>query len=165
VADRVSALVNSEHPTGFAPFGMHRFHGPGEFEGFGFMGHFGLDTIADKLNLSLEGLRDSLAAGSTLAEIAEDQGVDTDILVDALLADLDEKLETLVADERLTQERADEIREGSAAMVDSMINGEMPGLHSFEFHHGDRFHRRGMPGPGRFFGPEDDGIDGADATA
>jgi hypothetical protein len=164
VADRVEAMVNGEHPTGIKPFGMDRFHGRDGFGGFGFRGKFGLDQIAEVLDLSVDELWESLTGGSTLAEIADEKGVTTDTLVDTVLADLDEKLDALVADERLTQERAEEIREGSAAMIESMINGEMPSLGSFKFHHGEEFHGRGMPGPGGFFGPEDE-IDGADTAA
>ena len=161
LADRVEAMVNGEHPAGFKSFGLDRFHGR---DGFGFKGNFGLDQIADELGVGVDELWERLADGSTLAEIAEEQGVATDILVDTLLADLDEKLEALVEGERLTQERADEIQEASAAMIESMINGEMPGLGGLKFHHGERFHGRGMPGPGGFFGPEDE-IDGAGTAA
>jgi hypothetical protein len=164
VADRVEAMVNGEHPTGFKPFGMDRFHGRDRFDGFDSRGMFGLDQIAEELDLSVDELWESLAGGSTLAEIADEKGVATDTLIDTVLADLDEKLDALVADERLTRERADEIREGSAAMIESMINGEMPALGGFKFHHGEGFHRRGMPGHGGFFGPED-AIDGADTAA
>ena len=57
--------------------------------------------------------QESLAGGSTLAEIADEQGIATDTLIDAALTGLDEKLDALMADGRLTQERADEIRDGS----------------------------------------------------
>lgn len=164
VADRVEGMVNGDHPTSIAPFGMDRFHGRGGFNGFGFKHHFGLDAITEGINLSVDELRERLADGSTLAEIADDQGVATDTLIDALLFDLDEKLDVLVADERLTRERADEIRERSASMIESMINGEMPELGGFKFHHGEGFHGRGMPGPGGFFGPRDE-IKGEDTAA
>jgi hypothetical protein len=164
VEDRVEAMVNGEHPTGLKSFGMDHFHGRDGFKGFGFRDHFRLDQFAEELDLSVEELRERLAGGSTLAEIANDQGVATNTLVDVLLADLDEKLDALVAGERLTRERADEIRDGSAAMIEWMINGEMPELGGFKFHHGEGFHGRGMPGPGGFFGPEDE-IDGADTAA
>jgi hypothetical protein len=164
VTDRVVAMVNGEHPTDLKPFGMDHFHGRERFDGFGFRHHFGLDTIIEELDLSLDELRERLAGGSTLAEVASEQGVSTDTLVDALLADVDEKLDALVADQRLTRERADEIRAGSAAMIESMINGEMPGLGGFKFHHGDGFHGRNMPGPGGFFGPDVE-IEGADTAA
>jgi DNA-directed RNA polymerase specialized sigma subunit len=161
LADRVNAMVNGEHPTGFKSFGMDRFH---RCDGYGFKNNFGLDQIAEELDLSVDELRERLAGGSTLAEIADDQSVSAETLVDTLLADLDEKLDALVADERLTQERADEVREGSAAMIESMINGEMPGFGGLQFHHGERFHGRGMPGPGGFFGPEHE-VDRAGAAA
>ena len=156
LADRVEAMVNGEHPTGFKSFGMDRFHGRGEFDGFGFRGSFNLETIADELGLSIDQLRELLAGRSTLAEIAEEQGIATDTLIDTALDGLDEKLDALVGDGRLTRERADQIRQGSAAMIESMINGEMPGLGGSKFHHGEGFHGRGMPGPGGFFAPRDE---------
>ena len=122
VADRVEAMVNGEHPAGIAPFGMDRFHGRGGFDGFGFKDHFGLDGIAGELDLSVDELKESLAGGSTLAEIADEQGITTDSLIEAALAGLEEKLDALVTDGRLTQERADEIREGSVAMLEAMTN-------------------------------------------
>lgn len=156
LADRVEAMVNGEHPTGFKSFGMDRFHGRGGFDGFGFRGSFNLETIADELGLSIDQLRELLADRSTLAEIAEEQGIATDTLIDTALDGLDEKLDTLVGDGRLTRERADQIRQGSAAMIESMINGEMPGLGGSGFHHGEGFHRHGMPGPDGFFAPRDE---------
>lgn len=182
--EQVEAMVNGEVSVGSKRFGMDRFHGPRGFDffggprdfdffdkpdridRFGFGGGLGLDTIADVLGMGIDELMEELADGSSLTDIAGEQGVEIQDIVDAALADLGEKLDKLVADERLTQERADEILDGLAAGIESMINGEMPRLGDFRFEFkfdgefprfGD--HGRGFPFPGDFFGDRD-GIKG-----
>jgi hypothetical protein len=85
--------------------------GPGGLGGPG--GHagvrIGLQTAAAELGLTEEALHEQLHDGATLAEIAEDQGVDVDDLVTALVAAAEEDLAAAVEDGRLDQERADEI--------------------------------------------------------
>jgi hypothetical protein len=96
--DRVAETLDEQLPA----------HGPG-----GFGGHYGirlgLDAAAEQLGLSGDELRDQLRDGSTLAEIADEQGVDVDALVSALVAAAEEDLAAAVEDGRLEQERADEI--------------------------------------------------------
>ncbi|QDB79881.1 hypothetical protein FE251_11225 [Georgenia wutianyii] len=81
-----------------------RDHGRGGGGG----GGVSLDAAAEKLGLTAEELREELADGSTLADVAEEQGVGTAELVDALVAAATERLDEAVADGRLTQADADE---------------------------------------------------------
>jgi hypothetical protein len=169
LVDQVEAVVNGEHSIGMLPFGMDRFHRPGGLGGFGFRGEFHLGTIAGALGMDIDVLRDQLAAGSSIADIAQEKGVDTQVIVTAVSADLDEHLNELVADDRLTQERADEIRAGLTATIESMINGDMPAFGGFRFDRGESLrhfcgHGRGTPGPGGFFNVPDD-VEGADTSA
>ena len=168
LADQVTAMVNGEGPIGMGhfgmgPFGMEPFHGRGGIDGFEFRGGFSLDAIAERLDLTADQLRERLAEGSSIADIAKNAGVDIQAVIDASLADLDEKLDTLVSGERLTQERADEIRAQAAGMIESLINGDMPGF-GFKGGEGFDFHGRGMPGPHGFFGPQDD-VNGTGTSA
>ncbi|MDR9450304.1 MAG: hypothetical protein RI637_03705, partial [Acidimicrobiia bacterium] len=179
IIENVEAMVNGEKRMGIHPFGIDRFHGPrgfdffggprGCFDGmprfdrFGIGGGFGLDSIADALGLETGELLDRLADGSSPADLADEQGVEVAEIVDAVLADLDEKLRDLVADERLTQEQADDIRSNLKTMVESMVNGVIPGLDGsgFEFRFDGEFpHFRGHGGmfrfPEEFFGDLDD---------
>ena len=130
--ENVEAMVNGERWMGIHPFDIGRHHGP---RGFGFldemprfdrfgMGGFGLDSIAEALGLETDELLDRLADGSSLADLADEQGVEVAEIVDAVLTDLDEKLKDLVGDKRLTQEQADDIRSNLETMVESMINGD-----------------------------------------
>ncbi len=166
LAAQVEAMVNGDRPTGIGHLGMDRFHGRGGFDGFGLKDGFSLDSIAEALGLTPGELHEQLAEGSSIADIAESANVDIQDVVDTAIASLSEKLDALVADERLTQERADEIRAVTAGMIESMINGDMPGF-GFRFEQGDRFHRHGhgFPGPGGLFGTPDDDVNGTDTSA
>lgn len=179
IIENVEAMVNGEKRMGLHPFDFDRFHGPRgfdffggprgffdempRFDRFGIGGGFGLDSIAEALGLEADEILDRLADGSLLADLADEQGVEVTEIVDAVLADLDEKLEDLVADERLTQAQADDIRSNLEKVVESMINGEMPGLDGFGFEFrfdGEVPHfrgpDRGFPFPEEFFGDLDD---------
>lgn len=83
---------------------------------FGRMGRMGrglggesvlLTVAAEKLGMTGEELMAALRDGKTIAGLAEEKGVDTQIIVDAYLAQWKEKLDAQVADGTLTQEEAD----------------------------------------------------------
>lgn len=160
LAERVEAMVNGENRLRMGPFGLDRFHGPhgfdffkgprdfGFFQGprefeffegprgldrFGLGGGFGLDSIAEVLGLETDELMDRLADGEALLDLAEEQGVEVQDIVDAVLTDLDEQLAELVADERITQERADALRERIAEGIESLITSEFPPFGEFKF--------------------------------
>ncbi len=75
-------------------------------------GHHGrgpdLATAAEALGMTEEDLREALGTGATLAQVAEDQGVAVDTLVQALVAAEEDRIAEAVVDGRLTQEQADE---------------------------------------------------------
>jgi polyhydroxyalkanoate synthesis regulator phasin len=76
-------------------------------------GHHGarldLGTAATALDMTEEELRTAMEAeGATLAQVAEDQGVEVQALVDALVQAHEERIAQAVEDGRLTQEQADE---------------------------------------------------------
>ncbi|MEZ5165518.1 MAG: hypothetical protein R2695_03145 [Acidimicrobiales bacterium] len=131
-------------------FGDHG--GPGRV-GRGFGGGFeGGADLADILGMDSSDLRDALAGGQTLAEIAEAQGVDTQVLVDALVAAAEDRVNQAVENGRIDQDKADEILADAETRAEDMVNGE------FE-----------LRGPGhRGFGPGGEmppGADTADDTA
>lgn len=104
------------------------FDGRGDREGrggFPMIGQ-GLDVAAETLDLTEDELRTALREGTTLAEIATEQGVDRQALVDALVADAEAKIAEKVADGAITQDRADEMTGRLAEMVGSMVDGEGP---------------------------------------
>ena len=103
-----------------------------------------LEEVAEFLGLTAEEVRDALVAGSTLAEIAAENGSSGDALaahlteqarsqIDERRADMVARLEQAVSDGDLDQARADEILAGfeerSAGMeqrITDLVNGELP---------------------------------------
>jgi hypothetical protein len=78
------------------PGGGMGMHGPGAQEG----DHPMLATAAESLGLSEEDLLAELRDGQTLGQVADAQGVDRQVLVDALLADHEERI-TQMLDETM----------------------------------------------------------------
>lgn len=91
--------------------GGHHKRGPGH-----------LGQVAEILGMDPAEIVDQLEAGSTLAQVAADNGSSGDALVDALVANLNEKLDTAVANERIDQEKADEILANAEEKITEMVN-------------------------------------------
>lgn len=93
-ADEVAGVLAEQR------FGGHGRGGPG--------GRLDLAAATEALGITQEELRAAAQAGSTLGELAEQQGVGEDQLVDALVTAGRERLAAAVEDGRLTQAEADE---------------------------------------------------------
>jgi uncharacterized protein YidB (DUF937 family) len=90
--ERITDVVNGEARLG------HHHRGPG----FGFGG---VPAAAEALGMSVEDLRTALRDGQTIAQVAEERGVDLQTVVDAIVEEATEDIE----------ER-----------VDDFVNGELP---------------------------------------
>jgi predicted DNA-binding protein (UPF0251 family) len=116
------------------------------------VGHFGdLEAAAAYLGLTEAELREALA-DRTLAEIAKEKGKSVDGLVQGLVTAAEKKIDEAVAEGRLTQEQATELKAGLESRMQSLVNGEFPG-HGHGFHPGfgpGGISPRGPPG---FDGP------------
>ena len=125
--------------------------------GPGMRGHHGFGggaDIAEVLGLEAGELREALADGQSIAEVAEAQGVAVDDVVDAIVSATEERLADAVENGRIDEERAEEILSDAAERAEDMVNGEL------------ELGRRGpgRRGPGGFgfgsgFGPADAGDD------
>lgn len=105
-------------------------------------GHFGGGNIAEALGLEPAELREALAGGATLAEVAEEQGVSTDDLVASLVDDVEERVASALEAERIDEDRADEILAGAEERAEALVNGDI------EFGRGGGRGFRGGPGAG-----------------
>lgn len=76
---------------------------------FGMRGFSLVDATAEATGLTVDEVIAALQDGQTFAQIAEEQDVDPQAIVDAFLADRQAALEQAVADGRLTREQADEM--------------------------------------------------------
>ena len=90
-------------------------------------GGVNLSVLAESLNMTEDELREALVGGKTVAEIAEEQGVALDDLVDALIAPAVERIQKRVEDGTLTQEEADQhIADLRAHILEMLENGMKP---------------------------------------
>ncbi len=122
------------------------------------------ENAAEILGLDVDELKEKVADGMSLAEIADEQGISEDDLKSKLLesakADLDQKVE----DGDLTQDQADEIYQHFSDNIDRIVNatpGDGPGFGGPGF--GPGRHRGpggpgGFPGGGPGFMPFDEGM-------
>ena len=130
-----------------APGGFR--HGAGHFRHFGPFGAF--EAAAEYLGLTEAELREGLA-DMTLAELAKGKGKSVDGLVQALVADAKTRIDAAVADGRLTQEQATELKAELGSRIERFVNGDYPeGRRGFHpgFGSGGAFPR----GPPGFAGP------------
>jgi len=77
----------------------------------GFLGGFGGDNLlsiaANELDMSLTDLLNELQSGKTIADVAGENGVDTQVIIDAALAQLQTRLTEAVTNGNMTQTQAD----------------------------------------------------------
>jgi hypothetical protein len=79
------------------------------------------DAVTDVLGLSAADIRAGLVDGRSLADIAAEQGVDTQALADAIVAEHQERLDAAVEAGRLTEEQAAERADTLAAHAADVI--------------------------------------------
>lgn len=82
-------------------------------------------AAAEVIGIEPEELREAMAEGATLAEVAEANGVDTQDLIDGLVAALEKKLDELVAEGRLTEEQAAEILANAPERLGKLVTAEV----------------------------------------
>jgi len=87
-----------------------------------------LRSLASSLGLDLNQLRTDVMDGKTIAEAAAAQGVSADELTSALEAEAIERIDQALADGRIDQARADELKAGLDARIDDLVNGTVADL-------------------------------------
>ena len=99
--------------------------GPGG--GRGGRGGPGVEAAAEALGLSMDELRTELRGGATLADIAAEQGVAVQTVIDAMVAELKAHLDERVAEGDLTQEEADAKLAKATTKITDLVNNGRPG--------------------------------------
>jgi gas vesicle protein len=98
--------------------------GRGDHGGRGQRGEH-LEAAATALGVTADELRTELQAGKTIAQVAADQGVDVQDVIDALVAEVKEHLDEEVASGEHTQEEADaKLAEATTRITDRVNNGK-----------------------------------------
>ncbi|MFM9278097.1 hypothetical protein [Paenibacillus jiagnxiensis] len=103
-------------------FGMG--HDRGGMMGGGMFGDS--EELADLLGLTTDELKAAIKEGSSLADIAEEQNVDVDDVINLLVSSMTEKLEAQLAEGKLTDEQYEARKTELENRVTRMVNGEHP---------------------------------------
>jgi hypothetical protein len=108
----------AEHLAQFAPEHGGRFLRRGHVI-------IGLDAAAEAIGVELPVLLESLREGQTIAEVAAANGVDTQDVVDALVAVHQARLDELVAEGSITAAEASERAAAALERITAFVNGEI----------------------------------------
>jgi hypothetical protein len=106
--------------------------------GFGAIAHNVLATVAGVLGTDEETLKTQLREGTTIAEVAGDQ---TQAVIDALVAEANERIDAALADGKITQEQADQMKANTVERITNLVNEGGPIARG-----GRGAHMRGFPG-------------------
>ncbi len=117
LTDRITALVNGTKPTGpGGHFGIGPFHRGDD-----------LAAAATYLGTTASDLQSKLAAGQTLAQIADaTSGKSASGLIDALVTHEKTELQQAVTDGKLTQTQADQLETNLTDRITALVNGTRP---------------------------------------
>jgi hypothetical protein len=85
----------------------------------------GLDAAATYLGLSESALRSRLNSGKTLAQIAKDKGKSVDGLKSAMVDDMKQKLDDLVAAGRLSKSDEQRVLKDFESRIDHLVNAQL----------------------------------------
>lgn len=126
-------LESADTPLLFGAFG-HRTHGAGH-------GHtVALDAAAAFLGLTHEELRAELRDGKSLANVATANGKSVDGLVQALVTAASKRIDEDVANGKLTEARAAELKDGLESRIAELVNREREARRGFLRPGSDGFH-------------------------
>jgi uncharacterized protein (DUF433 family) len=117
--DRMADLVERDGPVG-RPGGAGHHRGPGPGRGI----VNSVDDAATALGISVQELRDELAAGKSIATIASEKGKNLDEVKAAMIADATERIDRAVTDGAITEERAAEMKANLAEKIDLLVQRE-----------------------------------------
>ena len=109
----METLSSGDRPGGNRPGGRHGSGGAA------------LGTAAEAIGIEVEDLREAVRDGSTIAEIAEENGVDPQQVIDALVAQANERIDQALADGRFDEAEADEKRSEIEQRVTDLVNGDL----------------------------------------
>ncbi len=128
--------------------------------GFRLSGHANFDVVAAVIGVETDELTDALRDGDTIAEVATANDVDPQSVIEALVAEFEARIDEALADERIDEDRAAELREGAADSVEALVNGDYSSGRGFGFgRRGHGFGGFGLRGGFGFRGGNDSSSD------
>lgn len=121
--DRFSGSFSGRGRNSHAGHGMNGMKGSGNSL---------IAVAAEKLDMTIPELHEALEDGRTIADLAQEKGVELQDIADAWLAERAEILSQAVADGRITQEQADEMLEHMGEEVLEHLQATWPWTHDHE---------------------------------
>lgn len=109
--ERVTNAVNAD-PSERRVHRRHKRHGAA------------LETLGEILGMTTDEIKDGFAAGQSIADMANAQGVDVDSVVDQLVAEAMERVDAAVEAGKIDAERAAEINEGLEENISERVNAD-----------------------------------------
>ncbi len=100
------------------------------------------EVLEEVLGLTAEEIRAGMTDGKSLADLAAEQGVESDALVEALIEAANERIDEALAEERIDADRAEELRADLDERVAEMVERTPPedfGERGDRSHRGPRF--------------------------
>ena len=95
------------------------------------------DVVTGLLGIDADTLRTELLDGKSLADIATENGVEPQAVIDALVAEATTQIDQAVTDGRIDADRAAELKADVERHVTDLVNGELPDFGDFGGrHHG-----------------------------
>lgn len=113
-AERIDRLINRSHERGQQGDRGERMERRAEAR----------EAMAEFLGLSVDDMKEAYQDGSTLGEIAEDQGISIDDLTTFMTDYANAQIDEALADGTITEERAEQFRENLAERIENRINKE-----------------------------------------
>jgi len=129
LTDRITGLVNGDLQLGDHA-GRSR-HG------------LGLAIVAEVIGIDVDELREAIQAGSSIADVAEANGSSAQAVIDAMVSNVSDRIDSAVADGKLSADEGAERLAGVTDRVTSKVNGDL----QFRDHAGRG--SRGSHGPGQ----------------
>ena len=117
--ERIAALVEQDGLPMHGPGGPGR---PGHHRGIGVINS--IDDAATALGISRQELVAELESGKSIAQVAEEKGKNLDDVKAAMVADANARIDRLVAEGRITAEKAADLKAGLAEKVDNVVEHE-----------------------------------------
>jgi hypothetical protein len=116
-------LVESRPERGEGNFGGRGGH---HARPFGAGAGVASEALTDLLGIDADELRTQLRDGATLAEIAKAKNIEAQVVVDELVGELQERLDSAVENGRIDQAEADEKLADAEARITDMVNNGRP---------------------------------------
>ena len=83
-------------------------------------------AVVGTTGITQEELRTALQDGQSIAEVAQSKGVDPQVVIDAMVAEVKAHLDEEVASGEHTQEEADEFLANATQRITDLVNCELP---------------------------------------